>query len=669
MIDWKGEVKRSLSSPPDVIRSYFDNIFNSDKVKQNPYLNECLAEIETYTVSNVLTDKDIDMDDLNNAITNIGKGVSYDGIPGKILQFLPANFRDCILYLIRTIFFNYYPTQWRNQLLFPIEKKGHSNDNPKLRGIAVGPLMSRVFDIIINNRFLSWYYPNPQQAGNRKKQGCSIQIFALFLSVEMASILGKPLYIGLLDFEKAFDFLNRKTLLKDLMNKGIGNSFLKNLCKTYDEIIYLPKVESNMMGDGIISNHGVTQGRNSSGSLFSFYISDMSDCLNGLHLDDFTDPENLLQLADDSVILAEHEHTLASKFEKVYEYVKNKYIVVNNDKTRYLHFSDNPTLQDILFDNGSVQPVDPIKGYDWLGFHLLYSSKVSKLIEKNFNKKKVNIGKFYAWLQVNNNTPFSMKMKVLYGCLFPALLYSCETWGNINFLQKELDLIERKALKSCLGVKQGTSNEVVYIETNKAGIVNSVYARQYNFFAKFIRLDHTESSAKSIWDKYKALENINKPILNHYENLEKPSSSLVINERKSIINNSEKQMLIRYRNLFNLEYNDVLYESMIDDSYRSIITRWRLSSHQLFIETGRYQIPYINRPDRLCKICDIVEDETHSLFYCRAHTLIRNQYRDILQRYTTVSEILNPKDVIDIIQIAKYIKEIEKNMDKMKMIR
>ena len=62
-------------------------------------------------------------------------------------------------------------------------------------------------------------------------------MFALFLSVEMASILGKSLYIGLLDFEKAFDFLNRKTLLKDLMHKGIGNSLLKNLYQTTQRFI------------------------------------------------------------------------------------------------------------------------------------------------------------------------------------------------------------------------------------------------------------------------------------------------------------------------------------------------------------------------------------------------------------------------------------------------
>ena len=156
--------------------------------------------------------------------------------------------------------------------------------------------------------------------------------------------------------------MNRQALMKDLMTKGIGNVFLKNLCKTYEEIIYLPKVENNFMGDGILSKHGVTQGRHSSCIIFLFYISDMNESLSDANVDDFTEPENNLQLADDSIILAEHDYTMALKFDKIFEYTKKKYIVINNDKTRYTHFSDNLSLHGIFFDNGSVHPVDPKKG-------------------------------------------------------------------------------------------------------------------------------------------------------------------------------------------------------------------------------------------------------------------------------------------------------------------
>ena len=108
--------------------------------------------------------------ELDDAINNIGKGTSFDGLPGRILQLAP-NLRECIINLFGTIFKNTYPSQWRNQLLFPIEKKGCQDNNPKLRGIDIGPLLSRLYDIIINKRFCSWYLPTPDRGEARIFKG------------------------------------------------------------------------------------------------------------------------------------------------------------------------------------------------------------------------------------------------------------------------------------------------------------------------------------------------------------------------------------------------------------------------------------------------------------------------------------------------------------------
>ena len=57
-----------------------------------------------------------------------------------------------------------------------------------------------------------------------------------------------------------------------------------------------------------------------------------------------------------------------------------------------------------------------------------------------------------------------MKLKVLDNCVFPSLLYSSETWGNIEQFKKRLIGIELKLLKALLGVKLGTPNHHIYIE-------------------------------------------------------------------------------------------------------------------------------------------------------------------------------------------------------------
>ena len=91
------------------------------------------------------------------------------------------------------------------------------------------------------------------------------------------------------------------------------------------------------MGDPITSNHGVTQGRNSSCNIFSYYISDMKIPVENLRFDDFTDPENLLQLGDDTIVFSEYLHSLSAKFR-----------IVNTGKTKYMHLCKNPSLENIV---------------------------------------------------------------------------------------------------------------------------------------------------------------------------------------------------------------------------------------------------------------------------------------------------------------------------------
>ena len=125
--------------------------------------------------------------------------------------------RSSLLDFINIVFENSYPSNWEKRLLFPISKKGHSILNPKLRGIAISSLLPKIYDIMLNNRLNIWYKPNPQQAGFRPGQGCLIQILAIYLLIELANANNKSIFLGLLDYEKAFDFCNRADLISFLM--------------------------------------------------------------------------------------------------------------------------------------------------------------------------------------------------------------------------------------------------------------------------------------------------------------------------------------------------------------------------------------------------------------------------------------------------------------------
>ena len=76
--------------------------------------------------------------------------------------------------------------------------------------------------------------------------------------------------------------------------------------------------------------------------------------------------------------------------------------------------------------------------------------------------------------------------------------------------------------------------------------------------------------------------------------------------------------------------NDFVYENYINivksEKYRKELTRFRLSSHSLYIETGRYE--NIGRENRICTMCsqNVVESEFHFLLCCTAYSALRTKY-------------------------------------------
>ena len=97
---------------------------------------------------------------------------------------------------------------------------------------------------------------------------------------------------------------------------------------------------------------------------------------------------------------------------------------------------------------------------------------------------------------------------------------------------------------------------------------------------------------------------------------------------------------------------------------RSLITKIRISAHQLAIETGRYMKPPLPVPERFCKNCkNKVEDEKHFILYCPLYKNLRNKY--IIKEESQfdsdeiylISRILNPVNVKDAKNLSIFLKE------------
>ena len=90
----------------------------------------------------------------------------------------------------------------------------------------------------------------------------------------------------------------------------------------------------------------------------------------------------------------------------------------------------------------------------------------------------------------------------------------------------------------------------------------------------------------------------------------------------------------------------------VPDYLRVCLTRLRLMSHNLKIETGRWS--RLPREDRVCQ-CDriSVQDEKHVLLDCPMSAQVRRRYQ--LLPFESVSSLMKCNNVLD---LCKFVKEI-----------
>ena len=181
-----------------------------------------------------------------------------------------------------------------------------------------------------------------------------------------------------------------------------------------------------------------------------------------------------------------------------------------------------------------------------------------------------------------------------------------------------------KLIKTIMKVKTGTTNDLVLHELRRGDIVCRIKDRQYKFFKKLSEVESCDAIVNQVIKICK-----NNKMIKYYQNLRPKNYESDIKARAARILESTNTLSKYYVSL-NLMQSSSIYESFMNDNFRFLITRWRLSNHDLLIEVGRYS--GLDRDERRCTHYNVVEDEEHVIFVCPRYTEIRNKYELLLQK-------------------------------------
>ena len=197
--------------------------------------------------------------------------------------------------------------------LVKIPKKGDLNNCNNYRGITLLSIPGKVFTRILLERIKEAVdgQLRDNQAGFRKNRSCTDPIAALRIIVEQSIEWNSPLLVNFIDFEKAFDSIDRNTLWKLLRHYGIPPKILTLIQKMYDGTSCKVLLEGRLT-DSFEIKTGVRQGCLLSPFLFILAVDwlmkeSTSGSRNGIQWTLWTQLDDL-DFADD-IALVSHNHS------------------------------------------------------------------------------------------------------------------------------------------------------------------------------------------------------------------------------------------------------------------------------------------------------------------------------------------------------------------------
>ena len=223
--------------------------------------------------------------EISGAIKKLKNGKAC-GLNSILNEFIKAG-SELLLRVITQLFnpvlpTGIFPEQWLLGIIKPEHKKGPKDNPSNFRGITILSCMSKLYTAALNKRLTDFADEldllNWNQAGFRTEHSTLDQIFNLKSIIDLYLSSNKKLYCCFVDFEKAFDKVDRRSLWIKLLQYGISGRCFRVIYNMYQSIRSCVQ-KGNLISDFFISEVGLRQGENLSPLLFAFFINDMEDLL------------------------------------------------------------------------------------------------------------------------------------------------------------------------------------------------------------------------------------------------------------------------------------------------------------------------------------------------------------------------------------------------------
>jgi len=608
-------------------------------------------------------DPAFDTSDLNAAITTDevshalrklknGKSAGPDQVVGEMLKYASHILMPYLCKLFNAVFeTGVYPLSWTKSVIVPLHKKGCVNDPNNFRGISLTSILGKAFTSILNNRLQQWAEINElipeEQGGFRRGYSTVDNIYTLHSIVQQYLYRKKKLFVAFIDFQKAFDTIDRQSLWMALRNNGINGRMLTVLKAMYISVASCVRC-ANGYTDFFECPKGLKQGCNLSPQLFSYLSCEIMKAIKreGKHgvqlMPDLTEVFMLL-FADDMVLVSDTVLGLQNQLNILSRKADDLGLKVNLDKSKIVVFRLGGHLAEhekwYLGNNRLVV----VNEYKYLG--MVFSTKLSTnvtLRDLAIRAKSAVINIIKTMRRINC-TSCCIFFKLFDTQVQPILLYASEIWGL-----EGCDIIEGVhlfAIKRFLNVSMQTPNALVYCETGRFPLSINCTLRAVKYWMKILRMPDSRFPRK-VYNMMKARGG---RLNNWYQRLKSNLSEhgfQHICTSETIANESEFLRCLRQK-LIDC-FDQILYERMTNSTryalyrlikpersmerylqildkqvIRDLVIRFRVGTSEINAHRNRFS----KGADDICPACyEDDEDDIHFMLQCPVYEDLRLKY-------------------------------------------
>ncbi len=483
--DKQGNTTKSLDQQMNRWSEHFEELLNRPAPLNPP-------DIDPAKVDLPINCEKPTREEIRRAISQMknGKAAGPDNIPAEALKADMETSVEMLHPLFERIWEEEeIPADWREGHLMKLPKKGDLSNCNNYRGITLLSVPGKVFNRVILNRMKNVLDPElrDEQAGFRPNRSCTDQIATLRIIVEQSLEWNSPLYVNFIDYEKAFDSVDRETLWKLLRHYGIPKKIV-NLIKNSYEGMSCRVIHGGQLTDSFQVRTGVRQGCLLSPILFLLVIDWIMKTItresrNGIQWTLWKQLEDL-DFADDLALLSHNHQQMQDKTNMLAAKSTQLGLSIHKDKTKILRINSTSIEQITL--NGSS--LEECQSFTYLGSILDKYGGTDADVKSRIGKARA------AFIQLKNiwtsrELSLTTKIRIFNSNVKSVLLYGAETWRMTKTTTERVQTFLNNCLRRILRIRwpDTISNMNLWESTRQLPVENEIRKRRWGWIGHTLR--------------------------------------------------------------------------------------------------------------------------------------------------------------------------------------